>query len=122
VSYESLRGVDSKNWIKGSGFFDDDSTLNLSRLPIIGAQSAPLVVVASQRDFHQNEQLGVKDCKVQYYNFKFTPIPARHIPDPVVLQPVQWKSEAGTMLKFYLVITAWGDEAKDPALYNVNRN
>ena len=33
----------------------------------------------------------------------------KHIPDPVVLQPVKGG---------YLIITAWGDEASDPLVIN----
>jgi hypothetical protein len=37
----------------------------------------------------------------------------KHIPDPVVLQPVKGG---------YLIITAWGDEASDPLVVNENFN
>lgn len=37
----------------------------------------------------------------------------KHIPDPVVLQPVKGG---------YLVVTAWGDEASDPIIVNENFN
>lgn len=39
------------------------------------------------------------------------------VPDPVVFQPVQFKGK-----KFYLIVTAWGDEAGDELVVNQKMN
>ena len=47
-------------------------------------------------------------------DFKLSKI---EIPDPVVLQPVNFKGE-----KYYLIVTAWGDEASDELVVNETLN
>ena len=47
-------------------------------------------------------------------DFKLSKI---EIPDPVVLQPVMFNKT-----KYYLIVTAWGDEASDELVVNQNHN
>lgn len=63
---------------------------------------APLEICAPVKDFN-TEGMELK-------NFKLSKI---EIPDPVVLQPVMHKGN-----KYYLIVTAWGDEASDELVVN----
>ncbi len=55
----------------------------------------------------------IKDMDIRGLELKDGYKLERHIPDPVVLQPVQGG---------YLIITAWGDEASDPLVVNEINN
>jgi len=67
---------------------------------------SPLEIVASSKDFDLNN--------MEIKNFK---ISKKEIPDPVVLKPVFYNGD-----KYYLIITAWGDEASDESVVNTNFN
>lgn len=56
----------------------------------------------SMFDMHRNE---VKNYKLQ------------EVPDPIVLQPVMYKDES-----YYLIVTAWGEEASDENVVNEKMN
>lgn len=64
----------------------------------------PLEIAAPQKDFDMT------NFKTE--NFKVVPV-VREIPDPVVLQPVIYRGE-----KYYLIQTAWGEEASDNLVRN----
>ena len=67
--------------------------------------SAPLEIIAPLKEFDL-ESLAFKD---QYFlEEKIKPIPIV-ADDPIVLQPVVYDG-----YKYYLIMTAWGDEANDP--------
>lgn len=55
----------------------------------------------------------VKDMDITNLRLKDGYKLERHVPDPVVLQPVKGG---------YLIITAWGDEASDPLVVNETNN
>lgn len=63
---------------------------------------APLEIVAPLKDFN-TEGMELKDFKLSKVE----------IPDPIVLQPVFYKRN-----KYYLIVTAWGIEAKDGEVLN----
>jgi hypothetical protein len=69
-------------------------------------EEAPLEIAAPKSDFDTN------GMEIEDYQ-----LTKKHIPDPVVLQPVQYKRE-----KYYLIVTAWGDEASDPYVVNEKNN
>ena len=70
-----------------------------------GNNSAPLEIIAPLKEFDL-KSLSVKN---QYFlEEKIKPLPIV-ADDPIVLQPVVY---AG--YKYYLIMTAWGDEANDP--------
>lgn len=79
-------------------------------------KESPLEIIASIDHFHMNGAIGVENFRITYQRRKDDQ-DFRSIPDPIVLHPVFWKGN-----KHYLIITAWGDEASDPAIYNHNRN
>lgn len=66
----------------------------------------PLEIAAPKDDFD------LRGMKVE--NFKLTKI---KVPDPVVLKPVMFEDK-----KYYLIVTAWGDEASDELVVNQNMN
>lgn len=68
----------------------------------------PLEIAAPLKDF-DTKNMSLRD-------FELKP-KAKEIPDPVVLQPVFYGGE-----KYYLVVTAWGDEASDPEVVNQKLN
>lgn len=67
---------------------------------------AQLEIAAPLKDFNTTD-LEVK-------NFKLSKI---EIPDPVVLQPVMYNNT-----KYYLILSAWGNEASDPLVINEINN
>ena len=67
---------------------------------------APLEIAAPVSDFDMTD-MEIKGNKLQKI----------HIPDPVVLKPVIFN---GT--KYYLIVTAWGDEASDEMVVNQQMN
>lgn len=75
----------------------------------------------NDREFKIQEQLQiglqicapVKDMDITNLTLKDGYKLERHVPDPVVLQPVKGG---------YLIITAWGDEASDPLVVNETNN
>lgn len=69
-------------------------------------EKAPLEIAAPRKDFDM-EDMEVTDYKLETIN----------IPDPVVLKPVFFKDK-----KYYLVVTAWGNEASDEKVININHN
>lgn len=69
-------------------------------------EKCPLEICAPLKDF-DTRNMEVKD-------FKLSKI---EIPDPVVLKPVHFESS-----KYYLIVTAWGDEASDPLVQNPIHN
>ncbi len=66
----------------------------------------PLEIAAPKDDF-DTQDMEIEDYKLTQ----------KSIPDPVVLQPVQHRLE-----KYYLIVTAWGDEASDPYVVNEKNN
>jgi hypothetical protein len=66
----------------------------------------PLEIAAPLKDFNMTG-LEVKDFKLRKIE----------IPDPVVLKPVVFNSA-----KYYLIVTAWGQEASDEIVVNQNMN
>lgn len=67
-----------------------------------------LVIVAPLKDFNMAES---EISKFKLINKKM------EIPDPVVLKPVYFEKKM-----YFLIITAWGEEAKDPLVYPEKRN
>lgn len=59
----------------------------------------------------------VKDFNLQSHEIKDFKLSQISIPDPVVLKPVIFNSQ-----KYYLIVTAWGEEASDESVLNVNHN
>ena len=68
----------------------------------------PLEIAAPQKDFNM-EGYEIEDSKLVLKKVE--------IPDPVVLRPVVYNSK-----KYYLIITAWGDEASDELVVNQKFN
>ena len=69
----------------------------------IGGNAAPLEIIAPKHEF----DLKSVDFKDQYFlEEKIKPVVND---DPIVLQPVVYDG-----YKYYLIMTAWGDEANDP--------
>lgn len=69
----------------------------------------PLEIVAPEKDFKMTPNFEVKDFQVVEK--------VRVIPDPIVLQPVVYGNE-----KYYLIVTAWGEEASDVNVVNEKMN
>lgn len=67
---------------------------------------APLEIVAPSKDFNLTDEM-IIDFKVSKIN----------IPDPIVLQPVSYNRN-----KYYLIVTAWGQESSDPLVLNPKFN
>jgi hypothetical protein len=65
-------------------------------------EKAPLEIVAPKKDFN-TEGMELK-------NFKLT---EKIVEDPIVLQPVMYGGK-----KYYLIVTAWGEEASDSLVVN----
>lgn len=63
-------------------------------------QKAPLYIAANIKDFDAN--------KVQVIDYKL-----QDIPDPVVFHPVVYNRK-----EYFLIVTAWGDEASDELVVN----
>jgi hypothetical protein len=70
----------------------------------IKIHKASLEIAAPVKDFNLNS--------TELKDFKLQDIP-RHVPDPVVLQPVIYND-----VKYYLIVTAWGLEAEDELVIN----
>lgn len=66
----------------------------------------PLEIAAPPSDFDLTEK-EIKEFKVV----------TKHVPDPVVLQPVYYGGK-----KHYLIVTAWGKEAEDELVFNQINN
>ena len=66
----------------------------------------PLEIAAPVKDFNM-DGMEVKDFKISKIE----------IPDPVVLKPVIYSGE-----KYYLIVTAWGEEASDEIVVNSKMN
>lgn len=92
--YEYKRGKERE---KRAGVF---STL------IYSHYESPLEIVAPKTDFNM-EGMEIKDFKVSKIQ----------IPDPIVLKPVMFDET-----KYYLIVTAWGDEASDELVVNEKMN
>lgn len=67
---------------------------------------APLEIAAPLKDFDTT------DMEIKDYSLNEIPIP-----DPVVLQPVFFRGD-----KYYLIVTAWGQEASDELVVNQKMN
>lgn len=65
-------------------------------------RKSKLEIAAPKSDFN------LKDSELR--DFK---LGDKHIPDPVVLHPVMFENT-----QYYLIVTAWGDEASDPLVVN----
>ena len=72
----------------------------------IAFSKLPLEIAAPVTDFNLESH--------EVKNFKISKTP---IPDPVVLKPVIFNTQ-----KYYLIVTAWGDEASDELVLNSNHN
>jgi hypothetical protein len=59
----------------------------------------------------------VSDFNMKDYEIKDFKLSKIHIPDPVVLQPVLFKNT-----KYYLILSAWGQEASDELVVNQKFN
>lgn len=77
-----------------------------SSLFTVRCEKATLEIAAPPKDFDMTS--------MQVENFKISEI---QVPDPVVLKPVIFRKH-----KFYLVVTAWGDEASDSNVVNERMN
>lgn len=84
----------------------DIDRFNLTCNPHYYYSKAAFEIVAPLSDFNL-KGYEVKDFKVSKIE----------IPDPIVLQPVCFEQK-----KYYLVVTAWGDEASDPSVVNEINN
>ena len=82
------------------------NSLHSDKQDLIDKRACPLEIAAPAKDFNLSE--------AEIKNFKITKV---HIPDPVVLQPVFFKGE-----KYYLIVTAWGQEASDELVVNHKMN
>lgn len=69
-------------------------------------KEAPLEIAAPIKDFKM-EGMEIKDFKISKIE----------IPDPVVLQPVMYNN-----VKYYLIVTAWGEEGSDELVVNQKMN
>jgi len=67
-----------------------------------------LEIAAPVKDFKQNDKTEIKDYNISK---------KLEVPDPIVLQPVIYKDE-----KYYLVVTAWGQESNDSLVVNQKMN
>lgn len=70
-------------------------------------EKCPLEIAAPIKDFN-TAGMEVKDYKLSS---------KIEIPDPIVLKPVLFNKQ-----KFYLIVTAWGDEASDELIVNSRNN
>jgi hypothetical protein len=68
---------------------------------------APLEIAAPKKDFDMSG-MTVENYKLEK---------KMEIPDPVVLQPVFYKGS-----KYYLILTAWGEEGYDELVFNEKQN
>lgn len=59
----------------------------------------------------------LKDFDLESYEVEDFKLSKIEIPDPVVLKPVAYKNNA-----YYLIVTAWGDEASDELIVNEKFN
>lgn len=84
-------------------FYELASRISSSRYETIDIK-CPLEIAAPKEEFNM-EGMEIKD-------FKVTASPIK-VPDPVVLKPVVFNNE-----KYYLIITAWGQEASDEIVVN----
>lgn len=105
--FDSFIHIDSEH--VNSFFYAKNTRANLSNSssdPSTGLKYtvylSPLEIAAPLKDFNTE--------KMQIEDFKLSKI---EIPDPVVLQPVLYKGS-----KYYLIVTAWGDEASDELVVN----
>lgn len=73
----------------------------------IEINESPLEIAAPKKDFDLSGMV-VEDYKLEQ---KF------EIPDPVVLQPVFYKGK-----KYYLILTAWGEEGYDELVFDEKKN
>lgn len=83
------------------------SPSNLSSFSTHNFEKSPLEIVAPSVDFD------FQDSELE--NFKLNK--KIKIPDPIVLQPVFYGTK-----KYYLIVTAWGDEASDENVVNEKMN
>jgi hypothetical protein len=58
-----------------------------------------------------------KDFDMRYHTVSDNKLVRKPVPDPVVLQPVMYDKE-----EYYLIVTAWGDEASDELVVNEKMN
>lgn len=113
VDYEQYLRIDKEEREKaeaiGDSRIDIQTRRAIAERQAMGktyAQQAPLEIAASSNDFNL-KQMDTKDFKIVN----------KPIPDPVVLQPVMYNGN-----KYYLVVTAWGDEAEDSEVLNEKNN
>lgn len=59
----------------------------------------------------------ITDFNLESHEVKDFKISKTPVPDPVVLKPVIFNTQ-----KYYLIVTAWGDEASDELVLNSNHN
>lgn len=100
---------DDECYIYFGSLYDDVSFIDKNWYELRGGSyiiKCSLEIAAPITDFNL-ESHEVKD-------FKFSKTP---IPDPVVLKPVIFNKQ-----KYYLIVTAWGDEASDELVLNSNHN
>lgn len=61
-----------------------------------------------------------------FYNpnmlIKYKHVPTTVVLDPIVLHPIWIDNPIAKMLKLFHVVTAWGPEAKEPAIFNQQMN
>jgi len=99
ISKSSYNGIT----LNGRYEFDD----NLSYMRYYRYKKSILVIAAPLKDFRLDS--------AEVKNFKINP--KIEIKDPIVLQPVCHNGK-----KYYLIVTAWGDEAKDELVLNERMN
>lgn len=74
----------------------------------IYVRNLPLEIAAPPKDFTERARKNVKGFKIES---------RIRIPDPVVIKPVHFEGS-----KFYLIVTAWGEEASDDLVVNQKFN
>lgn len=97
-NYVSENGRSLYNILKDSDFRYTIETATLY-------SSSDLIIAAPEKDM---DTTGLTKIKNSWFSTS-----KRHYPDPVVMIPVKMG---------YLIVTAWGDEASDPLVFNEKQN
>lgn len=98
LEYHNLKDLELHRKIHPNTYHDYHYSIDFNR--------CPMEIAAPVKDFNMS-QAEVKDFKISKIE----------IPDPVVLQPVVYSNQ-----KYYLIVTAWGEEASDELVVNQKMN
>lgn len=93
-----------KGWSSSHNIEDILAEMENTKDFSIRSEMEPLVICAPITDMRLDDDATLEGHKI---------VEKVHVPDPVVLCPVH---------RGYLIITAWGDEASDPLVYNEKLN